>query len=559
MGRLRRSYHAWARQAARASRDRHLLSGELEEKDSKYTKLRDECLRRIIRQRPNEKVVIFAFFRGTLTYLQRRLEADGFETALIMGGDKRSRDQRDEVLKRFADPEGPRILLSSEVGSEGIDLQFCRTLVNYDLPWNPMRVEQRIGRIDRLGQKAERISIVNLFVEDTIEDRILKRLYDRIGVFRETIGDLEQILGDVSEHLLERLFNPRLTDQEREEIAEEKLQAIENLKQEQDRLESQAVNLIGFSDYLMESINDARAAGRWLSPEELFTLVEDFFEAYFPGTLIEPVEDRAHKAKINLSREARHDLAAFVARSRLARRTRLDTSASPITCVFDPRAGGTVSRGEEIVDPMHPLIRWIEERRVLEDAPATPPVAIEVPECDVDISPGLYAFACHRWDLKGVRRESVIAYRAVSVSKGISLDPIEAERLVVTASRRGQRLPHGAVSEKDLRSALKCHERCEDGLGNEFYERLAEFELENEHRASQQRTSAERLAERKIADLDHRIQNLLREGKERGAALFKTQIDKQKEYLEAKLQRIGIGSHVEPTLTDLAGGLVYVT
>ena len=70
---------------------------------------------------------------------------------------------RDEVLKRFSDPEGPSILLSSEVGSEGIDLQFCRTLVNYDLPWNPMRVEQRIGRIDRLGQKAERISIVNLF------------------------------------------------------------------------------------------------------------------------------------------------------------------------------------------------------------------------------------------------------------------------------------------------------------------------------------------------------------------------------------------------------------
>ena len=189
----------------------------------------------------------------------------------------------------------------------------------------------------------------------------MERLYNRIGVFKETIGDLEQILGDVSEDLLERLFNPRLTDKEREEIAEQTLHAIENRRQEQYHLESQAANLIGFSDYLMESINDARAAGRWLSPEELFTLVEDFFEAYFAGTLIEPIEDRPHQARISLSAEARHDLAGFVARTRLTRRTRLGISTSPITCVFDPRAGGTVPRGAEIIDPIHPLIRWIED------------------------------------------------------------------------------------------------------------------------------------------------------------------------------------------------------
>ncbi len=67
------------------------------------------------------------------------------------------------------------VLLSSEVASEGVDLQFARVLVNYDLPWNPMRVEQRIGRLDRLGQRAEKISIINLFVESTIEERILDR------------------------------------------------------------------------------------------------------------------------------------------------------------------------------------------------------------------------------------------------------------------------------------------------------------------------------------------------------------------------------------------------
>ena len=111
-------------------------------------------------------------------------------------------NQKDEIIEQFRDAGGPSVLLSSEVGSEGIDLQFCRFVVNYDLPWNPMRVEQRIGRLDRLGQKAERISIINLAVTNTVEDRILMRIYERINVFRESIGDLEEILGETTEQLM---------------------------------------------------------------------------------------------------------------------------------------------------------------------------------------------------------------------------------------------------------------------------------------------------------------------------------------------------------------------
>ena len=103
--------------------------------------------------------MIFAFYRGTLKYLARRLKADGIRTALIMGA---MGNAKDDLIEAFSRQDGPSVLLSSEVGSEGIDLQFCRFVVNYDLPWNPMRVEQRIGRLDRLGQKAERISIINL-------------------------------------------------------------------------------------------------------------------------------------------------------------------------------------------------------------------------------------------------------------------------------------------------------------------------------------------------------------------------------------------------------------
>jgi hypothetical protein len=185
---------------------------ELEAQDSKYRPL-SKFLKAELTRNPTEKFVVFAFFRGTLKYLKRRLAQDGIEAALLMGD---METPSEDILELFTAPDGPSVLLSSEVGSEGIDLQFCRFVVNYDLPWNPMRVEQRIGRLDRLGQKADRISIANLYVSNTIEDRILQRLYDRINVFRESIGDIEEILGGITEMLIVEFFDPTLSDAERE-------------------------------------------------------------------------------------------------------------------------------------------------------------------------------------------------------------------------------------------------------------------------------------------------------------------------------------------------------
>ena len=143
---------------------------------------------------PGGKIVTFAYFRATLAVsgigspARRRC----IRSVVLMGGmDGQQVDHRHLRRSRQVRPW----LLSSEVASEGVDLQFARVLVNYDLPWNPMRLEQRIGRLDRLGQHAEKISIINLFVENTIEERILERLYERIGIFTQSIGDLEPILG----------------------------------------------------------------------------------------------------------------------------------------------------------------------------------------------------------------------------------------------------------------------------------------------------------------------------------------------------------------------------
>lgn len=190
--------------------------------------------------------------------MSQRLIQDRISNCLLHGDILKKKNSqfksKDDILKMFQNTP-TSVLLSSEVGSEGVDLQFCRFLINYDLPWNPMRVEQRIGRIDRLGQKYENISIIHFIINNTIEEKILTRLYERINIFKESIGDLQEILGEQTEQLVKDLLNPNLSDEQREIEAERIFVAIENEKQEQTKMESEAINLVAFSNYILESIS----------------------------------------------------------------------------------------------------------------------------------------------------------------------------------------------------------------------------------------------------------------------------------------------------------------
>ncbi|NEQ99488.1 MAG: DEAD/DEAH box helicase family protein, partial [Cyanothece sp. SIO2G6] len=255
---------------------------ELKRQDSKYQQLRT-FLQAEIKKNSQEKFVIFAYFRGTLQYLEDRLHQDQISNCLIMGD---MGDRKWDIVQQFRQPNGPSVLLSSEVGSEGIDLQHCRFLVNYDLPWNPMRVEQRIGRLDRLGQKAKSIAIINFSLVDTIEERILERLYDRIQIFEESIGDLESILGDMTEQLLVEFFNPELSLAEREKWAIQRGDALKKQRLLQKELENEAVNMMAFSGHILDSINQSHDEGRWLQPREINSFIEDYFARYYPGTII---------------------------------------------------------------------------------------------------------------------------------------------------------------------------------------------------------------------------------------------------------------------------------
>lgn len=153
----------------------------------------------IRRQETEPKVLIFTQSRDTQDYLRRHIAAPWGVN--VFHGQLKP-DAKDAAVLSFRESHGPQILISTEAGGEGRNFQFCHVLINYDLPWNPMRIEQRIGRLDRIGQK-QPVTIINFAISGTIEERVLEVVSERIRVFEETIGGLDPILGTVEQDLRE--------------------------------------------------------------------------------------------------------------------------------------------------------------------------------------------------------------------------------------------------------------------------------------------------------------------------------------------------------------------
>jgi SNF2 family DNA or RNA helicase len=147
------------------------------------------------------QVMVFTQFTDTMDYLRDQVVASGYSVMCYSGrgGEVRNTDgtwtsiTRDEVKRRFKEGRS-EVLVCTDAAAEGLNFQFCGALVNYDMPWNPMRVEQRIGRIDRLGQRFSDIRIVNLHYEDTVEADVYRALRDRISIFEKVVGGLQPIL-----------------------------------------------------------------------------------------------------------------------------------------------------------------------------------------------------------------------------------------------------------------------------------------------------------------------------------------------------------------------------
>jgi SNF2 family DNA or RNA helicase len=244
--------------------------------DSKFRVLQ-QCLEELQEMQPGEPIVIFSYFKKTLEYLSRKLRTLGYSNTVISGAFSAS--ERENRIAQFR--EGTyQILLSSEVGSEGLDFQFCHILFNYDLPWNPMVVEQRIGRLDRFGQKAEKILIFNLSAPGTIEDEILNRLYRRINLFESYIGDLEAILGDEITSLTKDLFDPELSEAQRKERIDQAGLLLEQRKIQFEEWERSSPQFIGHDEYYRDEVDRVQKLGRFIRPDDLARFVSDFLAQF---------------------------------------------------------------------------------------------------------------------------------------------------------------------------------------------------------------------------------------------------------------------------------------
>ena len=188
--------------AAVAAIERFLVSGT---RDARWQSLlaryravsagaKQAALFKLLAQNPAEKKIVFVQHRDSMTHLAALLRGRGLAPLLFDGS--MTGPQKDEAVASFR--ASGTLLLCSESGGEGRNLQFCNTLINFDIPWNPMAIEQRIGRIDRIGQTRE-VFVFNLVTADTIEDAMLHILDEKINMFELVVGEVGAILGEIDE------------------------------------------------------------------------------------------------------------------------------------------------------------------------------------------------------------------------------------------------------------------------------------------------------------------------------------------------------------------------
>ena len=379
-----------------------------------------EALRKIIRDRQSvqkNKLMVFSSFRHTLAYLYEHLRFEEFRVGMVHGGTPD--DERVELRDRFEKPSAENdsldVMLFSEVGCEGLDYQFCDCIVNYDLPWNPMRIEQRIGRIDRMGQESKRVTIFNLITPGTIDADIYERCLLRIGVFESALGGSEEILGEITTELREIAENYDLTEEERRE----KLQQLEDnqirLIQETELLEDQQLELFGIrlpDDRMEKEVEDA--SSYWLSPESLQRLVALYLQRKL-GSEREYMLGEGALKTLRLSIEARGDL--------LRDSQKLSRGRSPVyrewenwlkgdeqhlAITFEAECANQHPESTFMM-PIHPLVKQASSALEREHNVVT------VLKAQTDVVPtGRYDFAIYQWQFHGIKEDMVLTPIATS-------------------------------------------------------------------------------------------------------------------------------------------------
>ena len=486
------------------------MTERLAEIDTKFRLLIRE-LRHLWESETEAKIIVFSSFKPTLRYLQDRLLKEGIGTELLHGSVTRPRA---EILSRFERADDVRVLLSSEVGSEGVDLQFSSIVVNYDLPWNPMRLEQRIGRVDRLGQTKDKVTILNLIYDDTIDKRIYDRLYERLDIGRRALGEMEAVLGAPIREMTMKLLDPTLSDYQKEQAIDQTAQALENRKLVEEQLEAEAGSLVQHGDYILERITESRDQHRWLNADDVLIYVRDRVLQDFPGSVIETNPVGSDTYRIKLSRDGATAFQTYLIQRGLKGRTRLLNGDAQQRFRFTSSVVQQDSR-VECISQLHPLVRFASERdlddETVRNAQAVSAmVSLETlpPECEA----GLYVLAARRWSsgstAAGTMANVRIGYAGANVATGKLIEADLAERMLTSAAEHGRPIlnatMHGGLSD----ASRTLTDVVQPELDRRFGEFVDQATAEIEDRIAIRQRSLVRHFENKIADYRERQRKL---------------------------------------------------
>lgn len=480
--------------------------------DSKLDALRQRL--RQLRSAGQRQVMVFSFFRRTLEYLAGRLGGEWKVEVMHGGVDFRDRER---IMRRFRAGDID-VLLLSEVGSEGLDFEFCSVVVNYDLPWNPMKVEQRIGRIDRFGQKAEKVFVLNFHVPGTIETDILDRLYQRLGVFERSIGELEPVirgeLGDIEKVVLD----PKLSPAEREQRLREKAAAVEEKALQLRELDQARSQLAGIDDLLVDGLECELDRGRYIGPAELRAYVEASFrhgtDAQLTGSEGEALLIGDKSLQKRLVKHVRSNAGTRFGVSELGR---LLGDEEPIPVTFEQAVASAEDR--ELISARHPLITSATKHFTESSLLVSGRFGAVAVEAVPGLTPGTYAVLVYLLEVTGLRPSLELWPVAVGTDDH-KLAPGVGDALLATLAKGGLRDDRQALrpdlvtaveAAQDAAAALLRREEADRRVANEALVdgRVAAVRSEIAHKISRAQTTLGRVTDPALVRLYRgRIRNL---------------------------------------------------
>ena len=419
----------------------------------------------------NNKLLVFTSFRHTLFYLEQKLLATGIRVGVIHGGvaDEDRREIRQRFSKDKDQADALDILLSTEVGSEGLDFQFCDGMINYDLPWNPMRIEQRIGRIDRYGQKSEVVVINNIITPGTVDADIYERCLLRIGIFQQALGASEVILGQISKklHAISESFD--LTEKQRQDrlqqLADNELREI----QEQDALESSAAELFGLS---LPNDNDLTTpTSGWLTPNALYLAV-DLYLRDRSGKAQEVILGSQPLKTLRLDANTRTRLLDdFQKQKADNQETRvwerwLKGNQPHLEITFDQDCASD-NANAILLHPAHPLVRQAAAHLYQNQA-----VYMLCQTTTAELDVGTYPFVLYQWHKKGVRPDCEL----IAVAESPKIEAKLFGLLRNALPEENTKLPEQSIFDT---LEARHHQRWRDELANhkEANQQLVDYRL----------------------------------------------------------------------------------